>query len=63
VTDGSELVAYRGEVLPENTHYHTLFAHADDAMAVVSTERFDLDGGGEWQALPVGVHRRSVPRA
>jgi predicted glutamine amidotransferase len=59
VTNGAAMLAYKGKVLTANTHYHTLYAHADQRIAVVSTEKFDLgDGVGEWVQLQDGEYRR-----
>jgi predicted glutamine amidotransferase len=50
LSDGKELVAYKGRILPENEEYHTLWtADAADA-SVVTTERFDW-GGAAWSPL------------
>ena len=58
LSDGKELVAYKGDILAENCCYHTLFVKEDPVMSVVSTEPFDDTDKGRW--LPVeGVYRRS----
>jgi predicted glutamine amidotransferase len=51
LTDGREMVAYRGRITPENSDYHTLFVAEGDGLRVVSTEPFDCPGAGEWRGM------------
>ncbi|MCX7719267.1 MAG: class II glutamine amidotransferase [Candidatus Sumerlaeaceae bacterium] len=51
LTDGRELVAYRGRITPQNMNYHTLFVAESPALRVVSTEPFDLPGAGDWRGM------------
>jgi predicted glutamine amidotransferase len=58
VSDGKELVAYKGEILAENCCYHTLFVREKPDISVVSTEPFQGEEEGKWRALE-GVYRRA----
>lgn len=51
LTDGREMVAYRGRIRPENRDYHTLFVAEGDGLRIVSTEPFDCPGAGEWRGM------------
>ncbi len=58
LSDGRELIAWKGAVLPENVNYHTLYVREGLGMAVVTTETFEMEGTGEWSPLE-GLWRRS----
>ena len=52
LSDGRELIAWKGRILPENTGYHTLFTFETPDLAVVSTQIFDIaDMDGTWKPL------------
>ncbi len=57
ISDGRELVCYRGKILPENAGYHTLFVHEEPGMAVVSTEIFSGSKPKDWTPLD-GIFRK-----
>lgn len=63
LSDGRELVAWKGRILPENAGYHTLHVREEPDLAVVSTERFELPGKGKggadaWRPLE-GIWRKA----
>lgn len=62
---GTELVAYRGKVVPENETYNTMFTAQHGDVMVASTETFDSDGVRlEWEPLDGTVRwqfRQAVP--
>jgi predicted glutamine amidotransferase len=51
ISDGLELVAYRGKILAENSCYHTLFVKEERDISVVSTEAFRKESKERWRAL------------
>ena len=57
ISDGKELVAYKGEILAENCCYHTLFIKEEPHISVVSTEPFQGEEEGRWRPLD-GVYRK-----
>jgi hypothetical protein len=58
ISDGRELVTYRGKILPQNAGYHTLYVHEEPGLAVVSTEIFSASKPKEWTPLD-GIFRKS----
>ncbi len=57
LSDGKELVAYKGKILEQNSCYHTLFVKEEAGISVVSTEPFHGEKKEQWKALE-GVYRR-----
>ncbi|MGZ4963458.1 MAG: class II glutamine amidotransferase [Limisphaerales bacterium] len=58
ISDGRELVCYKGRILPQNVGYHTLYVHEEPGLAVVSTEMFEGSKPKDWKPLE-GVFRKS----
>jgi len=50
-SDGTGLVAYKGQIQPRFVGYHTLFTARGEGVAVVSTQEFAMDGLSEWKPL------------
>ena len=50
LSDGRELIAYKGRILQENVCYHTLFVHQKLGLAIVSTEPFKKNAA-MWRPL------------
>jgi predicted glutamine amidotransferase len=57
LSDGRELVAYKGKILTRNVCYHTLFVRDKGGVAVISTEPFRKNAS-EWTPLE-GIFRRA----
>ncbi len=57
LSDGQELVAYKGKILAQNSCYHTLFVKEEPGLSVVSTEPFLKENKDQWKPLE-GVYRK-----
>jgi predicted glutamine amidotransferase len=57
ISDGKELVAYKGEILAENCCYHTLLVKEEADISIVSTEPFQGEEEGKWRPLH-GIFRK-----
>lgn len=57
LSDGHELVAYKGKILEQNSCYHTLFVKEEPGLSIVSTEPFRADNKDSWKPLE-GVYRK-----
>jgi predicted glutamine amidotransferase len=57
ISDGHELVTYKGKILPQNAGYHTLFVHEEPGLSVVSTEVFSASKTKDWKPLE-GLFRK-----
>ncbi len=51
LSDGRGLVAFRGQVLPENAGYHTLFENRAAGLTVFSTQEFGFGQDSAWKPV------------